>query len=52
MEEAKVYILKILRNRIALMSKPMVDEALTLAKKYGITAEELINAALEQAYNV
>jgi len=52
MEEAKLYILKILRNRMALMSTPMVEQALTLAKEYGITAEELINAALEQAYNV
>lgn len=52
MEEAKLYILKILRNRMALMSSPMVEEALTLAKEYGITAEELIKKAQEQAYNV
>ena len=52
MEEAKLYILKILRNRMAIMSKPMVDEALTLAREYGITAEELIKEAQEQAYNV
>jgi hypothetical protein len=52
MEEAKVYILKLMRNRMALMSKPMVDEALTLARQYGITAEELINKALEEARNV
>ena len=52
MEEAKLYILKILRNGMALMSSPMVEEALTLAKKYGITAEDLIQKAQEQAYNV
>jgi len=52
MEEAKLYILKILRNGMALMSKPMVEEALTLAREYGITAEELIKKAQEQAYNV
>jgi len=52
MEEAKLYILKILRNGMALMSSPMVEEALTLAREYGITAEELIKKAQEQAYNV
>jgi len=52
MEEAKLYILKILRNGMALMSKPMVEEALTLEREYGITAEELIKKAQEQAYNV
>jgi 3-hydroxyisobutyrate dehydrogenase-like beta-hydroxyacid dehydrogenase len=41
---AIVKILKVLNSRMAVMSKPMRDEALTLAEEYGITAKDLIEA--------
>ena len=41
-EEAIVKILKVLNSRMAVMSKPMRDEALTLAEGYGINAKDLI----------
>jgi hypothetical protein len=41
-EEATVKILKVLNSRMAVMSKPMRDEALTVAEEYGITAKDLI----------
>lgn len=41
-EEAIVKILKVLNSRMAVMSKPMRDEALTLAEEYGINAKDLI----------
>ena len=41
-EEATVKILKVLNSRMAVMSKPMRDEVLTLAEEYGINAKDLI----------
>ena len=41
-EQAIVKILKVLNSRIAVMSKPMRDEALTVAEECGITVKELI----------
>jgi hypothetical protein len=41
-EEATIKILKVLNSRMAVMSKPMRDEALTLAEEYGINAKDLI----------
>lgn len=41
-EEAIVKILKVLNSRMAVMSKPMRDEALTLAEEYSINAKDLI----------
>jgi hypothetical protein len=41
-EQAIVKILKVLNSRMAVMSKPMRDEALTVAEEYGITAKDLI----------
>ena len=41
-EEATLKILKVLNSRMAVMSKPMRDEALTLAEEYGINAKDLI----------
>jgi hypothetical protein len=41
-EEAAVKILKVLNSRMAVMSKPMRDEALTLAEEYGINTKDLI----------
>jgi hypothetical protein len=43
-EEARIKILKVLNSRMAIMSKPMKDEALTVAEEYGITAKDLIEA--------
>ena len=40
--QAIVKILKVLNSRMAVMSKPMRDEALTLAEEHGITAKDLI----------
>lgn len=41
-EQVIVKILKVLNSRMAAMSKPMRDEALTIAEKYGITVKDLI----------
>ena len=41
-EQAIIKILKVLNSRMAVMSKPMRDEALTLAEERGITAKDLI----------
>ena len=41
-EQAIIKILKVLNSRMAVMSKPMRDEALTVAEEYGITVKELI----------
>lgn len=41
-EEVIVKILKVLNSRMAVMSKPMRDEALTLAEEHGINVEDLI----------
>ena len=43
-EEASIKILKVLNSRMAVMSKPMRDEALTLAEEYGINAKDLIES--------
>ena len=41
-EQAIVKVLKVLNSRMAVMSKFMRDEALTVAEEYGITAKDLI----------
>ena len=41
-EQAIIKILKVLNSRMAIMSKPMRDEAFTLAEEHGITVAELI----------
>ena len=41
-EEAIVKILKVLNSRMAVMSKPMRDEALTLAEEHSINTKDLI----------
>lgn len=41
-EEAIIKIMKVLNSRMAVMSKPMRDEALTLAEEHGIMAKDLI----------
>ena len=52
MQDARLYILQVLRNRLALMSQPMVEKALTLAKEHDITVEQLIKEAREIAQSV
>jgi hypothetical protein len=42
-EQAIIKILKVLNSRMAVMSKPMRDEALTLAEEHGITVTDLIS---------
>ena len=51
-EEAIVKILKVLNSRMAVMSKPMRDEALTLAEEYGINAKDLIESWTKIAMEV
>lgn len=51
-EEAITKILKVLNSRMAVMSKPMRDDALTLATEHGITVEELVNFAYKIAMNI
>jgi 3-hydroxyisobutyrate dehydrogenase-like beta-hydroxyacid dehydrogenase len=43
-DEAILKILKVLNSRMAVMSKPMRDEALTLAEQFGINAKDLIES--------
>ena len=47
MQDSRLYILQVLRNRMALMSQPMVEKALKLAKEHDITVEQLIKEAQE-----
>ena len=42
-EEATIKVLKVLNSRMAVMCKPVRDEALTLAEEHGITVADLIN---------
>ena len=51
-EQAIIKILKVLNNRMAVMSKPMRDEALTLAEENGITAKELLEVWSNMAMRV
>jgi hypothetical protein len=48
-EEAARRVLYALRNPLALMSVPDREEALTLAREHGLTAEDLIQAAHKRA---
>ena len=47
MQDARLYILQVLRNRMALKNQPMVEKALKLAKEHDITVEQLIKEAQE-----
>ena len=51
-EQAILKILKVLNSRMAVMSKPTRDEALTLATEHGITAKELIEFWADLAMRV
>jgi hypothetical protein len=43
-QEATIKILKVLNSRMAVMSKPMRDEAFALAFEHGIMVKDLIEA--------
>ena len=43
-EEAIIKVLKVLNSRMAVMCKPVRDEALTLAEEHGINAKDLVEA--------
>jgi hypothetical protein len=43
-EEATIKILKVLNSRMAVMSKPVRDEAFALAFEHGIMAKDLIES--------
>jgi hypothetical protein len=43
-EQAIIKILKVLNSRMAIMSKPMRDEAFALAFEHGIMVKDLIEA--------
>ena len=51
-EQAIIKILKVLNSRVAVMSKPMRDDALTLAEEYGITVKDLIEVWSNMAMGV
>jgi hypothetical protein len=51
-EEATLFILKVLKSTMAIMSKPTKDQALDLAKQHNVTVEELLNKAQEIAYKI
>lgn len=50
-EQAARRILYALRNALVLMSVPMREEAIALARQYNITAEELLEVATHRARN-
>ena len=51
-DAAILKILKVLNSRMAVMSKPMRDEALTLAEEHGINAKDLIESWTKIAQRV
>jgi len=51
-ECAIFFILRVLSSHMAVLSKPMRENALDLANAHGITVKDLIRTALERAENV
>ena len=51
-EKAMLKILKVLKNAMLVVNKHNRDEALTLAKEYGITVEDLIDTAHQIAMSI
>lgn len=51
-EKAMLKILKVLKSPMVAACKPMRDDALTLAKEYGITVEDLIDTAHQIAMRI
>ena len=47
--QAARFILNVLRSPLSLMSRPTREEALELAKRFEITAADLIERAVNQA---
>jgi len=50
--EAIDKVLRILGNRMAMMSRPMREEAYSLCADYALTARELLDRQYEIAMNV
>ena len=50
--EAIDKVLRILGNRMAMMSKPMMEEAYSLCADYALTARELLEAQQERNMNI
>ena len=51
-ECAIFFILRVLSSHMAILSKPMRENALDLVNEHGITVKDLIRTALERAENV
>jgi hypothetical protein len=51
-EEATLFIIKVLKSNIAIMSKPTKEQAFDLAKQHNITVEDLLDKAQEIAYKI
>lgn len=49
--EAIDKVLRVINNRLAMMSKPMREEAFQLCEEYAITARELLERMEKKAYN-
>lgn len=49
--EAIDKVIFIIRNRMAMMSKPMREEAYSLCNEYGLTAKELLARVEERLWN-
>lgn len=50
--EAIDKVLRVLNNRMAIMSKPMREEAFSLCAEYAITARELLERVEERAMGI
>lgn len=50
--EAIDKVLRVINNRLAMMSKPMRDEAFSLCTEFAITARELLERVEERAMQV
>jgi len=50
-EKAAQRILDMLRNALAMMTVPYREEAYELAKKYELTAKDILDAAYKRARN-
>lgn len=49
--EAIDKVLRVINNRLAMMSKPMREEAFQLCEEYAITARELLERTEKKTYN-
>lgn len=49
--EAIDKVILVIRNRMAMMSKPTSEEAYSLCDEYGLTAKELLARVKERLWN-